>query len=79
MFISTVHVNSEAIRGASRILQGEIKATPATQALAKAYLMEAYSPRLLPVPLHYYSLAKAILDPRKWLNDKLAEKGVDLV
>ena len=79
MFISTVHVNSEAIRGASRILQGEIKATPSTQALARAYLMEAYNPRHLPVPLHYDALAKAILDPQEWLKQKLAEKRVELV
>jgi hypothetical protein len=78
VFLSTVNVNEESIQGASKLLQGEIKATPATLELAKLYLNDAHNPRHLPVPLHYNDLSLALFDPKGWLNRKLAQLGEQL-
>lgn len=70
MFYNTVSENTSSTQGASRILQGELKASKATQALARIYLDITYDPRSVPVLLKYDSLARALFDPKSWANSR---------
>lgn len=67
VFYETVSTREECIAGAIKVLHSK-RSTLSTKALARIYLGETYNPRHLPVPLKYFDVSKAILDPQEWLN-----------
>jgi hypothetical protein len=74
VFYETINTTEENIRGASRLLQGEVKnVTPSTLALARTYLDAVYNPRHVPVPMKYYDLPKVLLNPWGWFNSREEE------